>query len=56
MNPEIQKLIDGIGAFTEMWHVAYQNFIKLGYSTNDALVHTSAFVQTIVNSLKEGMK
>ena len=44
MNDKLNDFVKSMGALTEMWTMTYQNFIKQGYSVENALTHTREFM------------
>lgn len=45
---QIREVILAIGAMTEMWSVAYNNFLKQGYSPEDARLHTESLMRVVM--------
>jgi hypothetical protein len=52
MNNKLQEFIAGLSALTEIWTLTYRNFIKQGWSTEEALMHTSAFIGTMMENIQ----
>lgn len=55
MNSEqVNQIIDGIGLMTEIWVVAYQNFLKQGLSTGEAIASTKELLSLMMDSIIGG--
>lgn len=52
MNDKLQEFIASLNALTEIWTLTYKSFIRQGFDTEDALMHTSAFIATIMETIK----
>lgn len=50
MNSNLDDFIRGIGLMVEMWVVTYNSFIKTGLSESDAMKHTKAFMELVIDS------
>ena len=50
MNSNLGDFIKGIGLMVEFWVVTYNSFIKTGLSESDAMKHTKAFMELVINS------
>ena len=50
MNSNLDDFIKGIGLMVEMWVVTYNSFIKTGLSESDAMKHTKAFMELVIDS------
>lgn len=53
MNEQVQQLILAMGAYSELWMVTYNNFIKQGLAHKDALEHTSEFMKMFLQAMME---
>ena len=49
MNDKVLELINGVGAMAELWTISYNSFKKQGYSDDDAIVHTKAFMSVMTD-------
>ena len=47
----IENLINGFGAMTELWIIAFKCFIEHGMTEQQAIAHTKAFTSSIVEQL-----
>lgn len=56
MNDKLIKLINGIGAMSELWVIIYSGFKKQGMTDENAMLHTKNFMEVILkfgNGLNE---
>lgn len=51
MNNKLQEFINGLSALTEIWTLTYKNFCSHGFDQEEALIHTSAFIETIMSAI-----
>lgn len=58
MNEKLKEFINGIGVMCETWMITYNNFVKMGLSQNDALLHTKHMTTVILEHMtnKDGTK
>lgn len=54
IEKQIKELFTAIGACVEMWNVAYKNFKSAGYSEEEAMKHTEAFVRVLLTTKMGG--
>ena len=47
-NDKINELINGIGALSEMWSIAYTSFLSQGLDPAEAAVHTKMLFKTLL--------
>lgn len=52
-NEQVNKLIQGIGAMTELWMITYQGFKRQGLNDEDAVMHTKAIMSIMMESFME---
>lgn len=50
-NEKVNELIKGIGLITELWMIAYKNFVAQGLSTEEATMQTKAFMTIMMESI-----
>lgn len=55
-NEQLENLVNGIGALTEIWMVTYANFKNQKMTDDDAIKHTKAMMETIMASLMNNEK
>lgn len=60
-NDQINQLVNGIGALTELWLFTYQQFKSHNLNDEEALQHTEAMMSVLVGSIigrgsKEGTR
>ena len=60
MNDKTLEYVKNLGVMVETWVVVYGNFVKQGFSENDAINHTREFMKSVVvtfmNNKDEGKK
>lgn len=49
MNDKLLELINGVGAMAELWTISYNSFKKQGFSDDDAITHTKAFMSVMTD-------
>lgn len=58
MNKEDAKnkltdFINSVGALTEIWGITYKSFLGQGFTEEQAMVNTQAFVHTFLTTMLE---
>lgn len=53
-NDQVNEIIQGIGAMSELWMITFRQFKKYNMSDDEALQHTKAFMSIIVGSIIGG--
>ena len=51
MNEKLKDFLNGLGALVELWAVIFNGFKQQGCDDKIALMHTKAFMETIIGSL-----
>lgn len=49
-NEQVNHLIQNIGLCTELWIITYSGFKRQGLDDNTAILHTKAFMATMLES------
>lgn len=52
-NEQVNQLIQGIGAMTELWMITYQGFKRQGLNDEDSVMHTKAIMSIMMESFME---
>lgn len=52
MNDDVKKLLNSLGALSELCAAMYQNLLKSGFNPNQALALTQTFLSSVL--LKAG--
>ena len=50
-NEEVQQFLLAVGAMTEVWTSVYGNFMKQGFSSDEAIKHTGEFMKIFMTSI-----
>lgn len=48
---KIEGIVNAFGALSELWIVVYRNFCQAGMESDEALVHTSAFMDCVFRNV-----
>lgn len=56
MNEELEKFVKNMGLLCEQWTIIYRSFISQGLSEQEALLHTQAFMATILKDIRRDTK
>lgn len=49
-NDQVKQLIQNLGMMAELWTITYQSFRKQGMSHADSIIHTKAFMSTMMET------
>ena len=52
-NKNLKDFINSVGALTEIWAIAYKSFLGQGFTEEQAMVNTQAFVHTFLTTMLE---
>ena len=47
MKKQLEDLITGVGAITELWTLVYKNLKNQGMTASEAVINTKAVIETI---------
>ena len=50
-NEQVNQIIQGLGAITEMWMIVYNNFKQQGLNDETALAHTKALMSVAMGGM-----
>lgn len=50
-NEQVNQIIQGLGAITEMWMIVYNNFKQQGLNDEAALAHTKALMSVAMGGM-----
>lgn len=50
-NDQVNQIIAGLGAITELWTITYNGFKKQGFTDDAALDHTKAFMSIMMGGI-----
>lgn len=50
-NEQINQIIQGLGALSEMWVIVYKNFKDQGFNDDLAINHTKALMSVMMNEM-----
>lgn len=50
-NDQVNQIIQGLGAITEMWMIVYNNFKQQGLNDEVALAHTKALMSVAMGGM-----
>lgn len=50
-NENVEKIVQGVGVMVELWCIVNNNFISQGMTKEDALAHTSAFMEIMLGNM-----
>lgn len=51
MNENLKQFIEGTGIMCETWIIMYNNFLKLGLTQKDALMHTREMMSVMYEAM-----
>lgn len=54
MNDKLKTFMTNIAVMCELWAMVYHNFTGQGMNQKDALMHTQAFMGSLVTSFTQG--
>lgn len=50
---QLTDFINSVGALTEIWAIAYKSFLGQGFTEEQAIANTQAFVHTFLTTMLE---
>lgn len=53
-SERMKEFLISVGLMTEIWTITYNSFKKQGFTTQDALEHTKAFMAMTIESIMNG--
>ena len=52
-NKKLKEFITAVGAISEVWGITYKSFLGQGFTEEQAMVNTQAFVHTFLTTMLE---
>ena len=52
-NKNLKDFINSVGALTEIWGITYKSFLGQGFTEEQAMANTQAFVHTFLTTMLE---